>query len=276
MGGKGNVSGVAYTSGGSGSDTVAGGAGSPMPDINPFAAANFGAFANLGTRGYQSGGEVIEYLTGDKSHPGYRADHGGGNYHEHLAFKTSAQRNHAMQLLRSNGINIGSINTGKHAKGSYHYSNLAFDVPAAQVPVGQEPALSRKVRGILTAGGFTGLGGAGTGGMADTGGGEGKEPGAGTFTSIEGVTSAAGIKSITDSIYAMVGGGGGGGGTSGAGNVDAVMKFSGNSTSAPNSMPGSMFTTNPAAFENAGVSASSGSTSIANGYYDIIGLGVGK
>lgn len=96
-----------------------------------------------------SGLKVIEYLTGDTGHAGYRADHGGGNYHEHLAFETQAQRDAAMQKLRDAGIQIGSVNDGRHASGSYHYQNLAFDVPAAQVPVGQERGLSERVRSIL-------------------------------------------------------------------------------------------------------------------------------
>lgn len=93
--------------------------------------------------------QPIEYLTGDKSHQGYDAAHGGGNYHEHLAFATTAQRDAAMQKLKAAGIQIGSVNDGKHAPGSYHYQDLAFDVPAAQVPVGQEQALSKRVRSIL-------------------------------------------------------------------------------------------------------------------------------
>lgn len=100
--------------------------------------------------GRKAGGfNVIEYLTGDKSHSGYRADHGGGNYHEHLAFGSKAERDAAMAKLKANGIQIGSVNDGKHAEGSYHYKDLAFDVPAAQVPVGQEQELSRRVRAIL-------------------------------------------------------------------------------------------------------------------------------
>lgn len=103
-------------------------------------------------------GKVIEYLTGDRSSSGYRADHGGNNYHEHLAFSTTQERDRAMSVLRANGIQIGSVNSGKHAKGSYHYKDLAFDVPGAQVPRGQEPALSAKVRGILSRAGFSGRG----------------------------------------------------------------------------------------------------------------------
>jgi hypothetical protein len=96
-----------------------------------------------------AGLNVIEYLTGDKDHAGYREDHGGDNYHEHLAFGTKAERDSAMQKLKAAGIQIGSVNDGRHAPGSYHYQDLAFDVPAAQVPVGQEQDLSRRVRSIL-------------------------------------------------------------------------------------------------------------------------------
>ena len=99
--------------------------------------------------GGEGGFDVIEYLTGDPSHGRYRADHGGSNYHEHLAFSTKEQRDAAMQKLKAAGIQIGSVNDGKHAPGSYHYKDLAFDVPAAQVPVGQEQELSRRVREIL-------------------------------------------------------------------------------------------------------------------------------
>lgn len=114
-----------------------------------------------------SRGRVIEYLTGDKSSPGYRADHGGANYHEHLAFETAKQMREAMEALKAAGIKIGSTTGGRHAPGSYHYSGQAFDVPASQVPVGQEQALSRKVREVLANAGFSGLGGGtGTGAQA--------------------------------------------------------------------------------------------------------------
>ena len=93
--------------------------------------------------------KVIEYLTGDPGHSGYRDDHGGSNYHEHLAFETKAQRDAAMQKLKAAGIQIGSVNDGKHSPTSYHYQDLAFDIPAAQVPVGKERELSRRVRSIL-------------------------------------------------------------------------------------------------------------------------------
>ena len=109
-------------------------------------------------------GTVVEVLTGDKSSQFYRADHGGQNYHVHVAFETQEQKELAKALLQSKGIQIGSENDGKHAPGSYHYSNQAFDVPMSQVPVGQEDALSQKILGILGKqfGGL--LGGTGGGG----------------------------------------------------------------------------------------------------------------
>jgi hypothetical protein len=122
------------------------------------AAAAGGGAAIAASQGGKGAGRVIEYLTGDRSHHGYDAGHGGSNYHEHLAFGSAAERDAAMKLLKGQGIQIGSVNDGKHAKTSYHYSDQAFDVPASQVPVGQEQALSRRVREALKAGGFQGIG----------------------------------------------------------------------------------------------------------------------
>lgn len=106
------------------------------------------------TQGSGGRGRVIEYLTGDDSHPGYDPSHGGSNYHEHLAFGSKQERDLARQVLEKEGIVIGSMNDGKHAANSYHYSDQAFDVPAHQVPVGQEKALSSRVRNILQQAGF--------------------------------------------------------------------------------------------------------------------------
>lgn len=96
---------------------------------------------------------VLEYLTGDPSHAGFRDDHGDNNYHEHLAFDTPERARAAAALLNQNGITTtelkGVNNVGGHSPNSYHYSGQAFDVPAAQVPVGQEQALSRRVRALL-------------------------------------------------------------------------------------------------------------------------------
>ena len=90
---------------------------------------------------------VTEHLSGDSTHSSYRADHGGKNYHDHLAFATKAERNAAIQKLQAAGIQVGSIDRpgdpGNHGKG------LAIDVPADQVPVGKEKELSRRVRQVL-------------------------------------------------------------------------------------------------------------------------------
>ena len=95
----------------------------------------------------------VEYLTGDTSHVGFRDDHGGSNYHEHLAYSTPELAKTAAALLNQHGIQtteLKGVNTvGGHSPNSYHYVGQAFDVPAHQVPVGQEPALSAQVRRIL-------------------------------------------------------------------------------------------------------------------------------
>ena len=94
--------------------------------------------------------QPIEYLSGDPKHTtSYRADHGGANYHDHLAFNTTEQRDQAMQILRDNNIKIGSINDGEHAPNSYHYADLAFDVPGTNWAVGEEAAGSALVRRLL-------------------------------------------------------------------------------------------------------------------------------
>lgn len=89
---------------------------------------------------------VIEHLSGDRSHSSYRGDHGGDNYHDHIAFATRAERDAAIQKLRAAGIQVGS--TDRNDDG-YHGKGLAIDVPAHQVPVGKEQELSRRVRSIL-------------------------------------------------------------------------------------------------------------------------------
>jgi hypothetical protein len=110
------------------------------------------------------GGKVVEYLTGDRTHKRYRADHGAGNYHDHVAFDSQETRDSAMKWLRSRGWTIGSINTGKHANGSFHYSNQAFDIPfypnqskkGVTDDARGETILSSKFRADLIAGGFGG------------------------------------------------------------------------------------------------------------------------
>jgi lambda family phage tail tape measure protein len=100
------------------------------------------------------------YITGDPSSPYYKADHGGANYHEHAAFADRATAEAAYKILTNAGIRVteflGRGQVGRHTPGSAHYSGLAFDVPASQVPVGQEPALTARVKRLLGIGGTGG------------------------------------------------------------------------------------------------------------------------
>jgi hypothetical protein len=111
------------------------------------------------------GGKIVEYLTGDRTHKRYRADHAAGNYHDHVAFDSQKTRDAAMAFLRGRGWTIGSINTGRHADGSYHYSNQAFDIPfysgnntkkGVTDDAKGETKLSSMLRADLIAGGFSG------------------------------------------------------------------------------------------------------------------------
>jgi hypothetical protein len=112
----------------------------------------------------EKGGKVIEYLTGDRTHKRYRADHGAGNYHDHVAFDSQATRDAAIKWLRGKGWVVGSINTGRHAEGSFHYSNQAFDIPfypnqskkGVTDDAKGETILSSRFRADLIAGGFGG------------------------------------------------------------------------------------------------------------------------
>ena len=109
--------------------------------------------------------EAIEYVTGDETHKGYAADHGGGNYHDHIAFKDQKTRDAAREYLKKLGWEIGSQNDGKHATNSYHYSNQAFDIPMYR-PSGKgvqhgfsddkigERAMSARLRADLIKGGY--------------------------------------------------------------------------------------------------------------------------
>lgn len=94
------------------------------------------------------------YITGDPSHPNYRADHSGANYHDHLSFKDRATAERAYKFFQSKGFKVtefkGYGNVGTHSPGSLHYSGLAFDIPGEQVPVGQETRMSARVRKTLS------------------------------------------------------------------------------------------------------------------------------
>ena len=102
-----------------------------------------------------------QYITGDPNSPNYRADHGGGNYHDHLSFATRDEAKAAYQALRAAGIivtelkGVGKGVTGPHSgPGSAHHSGMAFDVPGYQWggrgAIGpREYAGSAKVQSIL-------------------------------------------------------------------------------------------------------------------------------
>jgi tape measure domain-containing protein len=124
------------------------------------AAQNTVAASESGTRPTAGGklpGGMTQYITGDPSSPYYKADHGGSNYHEHLAFASRALAEAAYQQLTKAGVQVtefkGRSPVGRHTPGSAHYSGLAFDVPGAQVPIGQEKQLTAKVQSILGIGG---------------------------------------------------------------------------------------------------------------------------
>jgi lambda family phage tail tape measure protein len=103
------------------------------------------------------------YITGDPSSPYYQADHGGAKYHEHAAFADRATAEAAYKILTNAGIRVteflGRGRVGGHTPDSAHYSGLAFDVPASQVPPGQEAGLTARVKRLL------GIGGAGGGAL---------------------------------------------------------------------------------------------------------------
>lgn len=83
--------------------------------------------------------DVIEYITGDRTHPNYQADHGGWNKHEHIAFRSRAALEKAKADLVARGYRISSERGGKHAKDSFHYKGLAIDVaPPMNLPWDKE------------------------------------------------------------------------------------------------------------------------------------------
>lgn len=124
------------------------------------AQASVAGGAGGGGKGLGAG--IAQYITGDPSSPFYKADHGGGNYHEHLAFVSREAAEEAYRKLTSAGIQVtefkGKSRVGRHTPGSAHYQGLAFDVPGAQVPVGRERELTARVQSILG----IGVGGVGT------------------------------------------------------------------------------------------------------------------
>ena len=87
---------------------------------------------NIPTSGYKppSAGffNAIQYITGDTTQSAnYQSDHGGTEYHEHIAFKTEADKERAKAALRAAGFEIGS--ELRPGDAGYHGANLAIDVP---------------------------------------------------------------------------------------------------------------------------------------------------
>jgi hypothetical protein len=116
-----------------------------------------------------SKGNSVQYVTGDVNYKGDGqqfyydlAGHGlPGNYHDHIAFATIADKEIAKKKLRAAGIIAGSPGGSEYRPGDpgYHGKNLAFDVPGGQWggsgAIGQkEFAGSRKVRQILGIGAY--------------------------------------------------------------------------------------------------------------------------
>jgi len=120
-------------------------------------AGGAGGGGGAGSGGKGLGAGIAQYITGDPSSPFYRADHGGGNYHEHLTFVSRQAAEEAYKKLTSAGIQVtefkGMSRVGRHTPGSAHYEGLAFDVPGAQVPVGRERELTARVQSTLGIGG---------------------------------------------------------------------------------------------------------------------------
>jgi hypothetical protein len=102
-----------------------------------------------------------QYITGDPNSANYQADHGGGNYHDHLSFATREEAKAAYQALRVAGVIVTELKgmgkgvTGAHSgPGSAHHSGKAFDIPGYQWggtgAIGaREYAGSTKVRSII-------------------------------------------------------------------------------------------------------------------------------
>ena len=114
---------------------------------------------------YGGGGNVVEYITGDRRHPNFEySGHGRAyNYHDHIAFRTIQEKERAKAALRAAGIKIGSEYIGRENDPGWHGANLAIDIPGGQWggsgAIGQrEYNGSARVRQVLTNAGFGGAG----------------------------------------------------------------------------------------------------------------------
>lgn len=103
-------------------------------------------------------GGLKQYITGDPKDPHYSADHGGSNYHDHLAFTDRQTAIAAFNFFQKDGFKpyqfLGYDHDAKylaahHAANGDHPTGLAFDIAGSNWQVGQEPQGSAKVRAEL-------------------------------------------------------------------------------------------------------------------------------
>jgi hypothetical protein len=89
---------------------------------------------NYNTYGYAPSNGQVQYITGDVSQKNnYESSHGGGNYHDHLAFKDRETTLKAYNFFRSKGFQVTEYNvTSGHSTNSLHYVGRAFDIPGGQ------------------------------------------------------------------------------------------------------------------------------------------------
>lgn len=118
--------------------------------VNANVRGDVSQYSDIGTGKFK----VIEYITGDVNHPNLDIPGHGmpGNYHDHIAFATIAEKERAKRALISAGIKIGS--EFRPGDPGYHGRNLAIDVPGYQWggsgAIGsKEFSGSRRVRSIL-------------------------------------------------------------------------------------------------------------------------------